>query len=224
MKLLFFIVFLATANMVLGQAGRAPIHDPPWLRGPNPCGSPVLDGLRFWWVASDNTANTPITNWIDRIQFSLLTNVVANAPTNSSAGAFFTGTNSMLGFVTQWQSSPTGTVFMIIQPEAVGFFGGLLIVSNSVGLFTASDNNIRYLNGVFNTAIKSFTPGVMLDFNVAIKTNDLSNLFFYVGWSGLGTQFYKGTIQEILVYSNELSAAQLTLLHCYGTNTYHYTP
>lgn len=65
MKWLFSIVLLAAVNVVCAQPQRAPIHDPPWLRGPSLLHMLVshwrmdeIEGIRF---DSHYTNHMPVT-------------------------------------------------------------------------------------------------------------------------------------------------------------------
>lgn len=193
---------------------------------------PSIPHLAYWWVASDITNNTTVTNWIDRIQGAIWTNgVAARQPTNSSVGVAFSGTSHLLTNTAPYTFNLTNDSLLILtRRNATGATFQDLIVDGSTerGPVIQTPSTKQFF--IRNTAAggRCEAPAVnaywdySLTFDVgAQKYTDWSNavsiaasiytaanpntfLMLELGndLSNIGSDQYSGSFQEILVYTN----------------------
>ena len=89
----------------------------------------VTFGLAYWWVSSDMITNITVTNWIDRIQASVWTNISTDTkcPTNSSLGCHFLRSSSqrltnaadVSTRASNYNGTDTNTMFFLVQPSSI---------------------------------------------------------------------------------------------------------
>ncbi len=206
------------------------------------------NALYAWWVASDLTANSLVgdTNpWIDRIQGVLLRQATANTyPTNESNGLRFNdfqwlsnsvvspGTNSTLSVIIHPTAFTTQNGDMCIYTSSANFvnslgvslsankftfytsgyndFGSTVILSNSYDVTLVQSNSTMYCytNGDFAATI-SVTP-----------PSDTGYQWRRLAFDSTADGKFTGWIREVLIWSNNLSSAQVSNVHTYRTNLY----
>lgn len=197
----------------------------------------ITNRIGYWWVSSDLTTNTPVTNWVDRIQgFVWGQGNVATQPTNSALGVGFGGSQSMTN--TGGHGSP-GASFFWIYEATVSSANAYLIGSPGGGGYGFVLNSLAWTQPGFPHSDLSsatiptgkledvewdgsnfFTNGV-LSVNVTMAGFDLTTLGSVNG----SIDFWKGYITEIGWWTNTVfDSVTVSNLHHYATNTYHFSP
>lgn len=211
-------------------------------------GPDTVSGLQFRWVASDLTVGAKVTNWVDRVQSAVWTNGASSLqPTNSASGVCFDGstvlTNAVITFTTaakpviwivaknmrnnnnfdSFLTSPSG-----LSP-GIEFSATFVADPNSLTHWFAAITNVYqdwYVPGngsAFSGVPLWYTNNVSTTHNSGLIASGTANIFNFAGQQAGGTKGYF-YVQEIAVYTNDLSSANRTTLHTYATNTYAFSP
>ncbi len=113
--------------------------------------SNIVTGIKYWWVSSDMVTNITVTNWIDRIQQSVWTNIstATTCPTNSSLGTHFLRTSSQrltnsvtVSLAGDGSSFDTNTQWFIVNLDTTPGFEDIL-----TGLPASSSPTVGFSSG-----------------------------------------------------------------------------
>lgn len=142
-----------------------------------PSGPPLF--LAYYWVASDMSNNIIVSNWVDRIQGSVWTNLnITTQPdiTNSSSGVHFTRSKAqtLTNNVNPIRYGGTGgdsyvSQWIILQREASGVFQDFLDYADSGDAEWGYDpgNNLFLFLNTHSLNTGAVTPGTIQDVAVA---------------------------------------------------------
>lgn len=189
-------------------------------------------------------------NWLDRIQgYGLGQATAANQPTNTPFGVRFTGTagyylTNQPTF--EWVdngAADQGAIWVAYFPLNQSAATGRMINDTSnYGLDATSVGALNYEGEVGSNprTFGGFYPTAILNTLAINITEGSTNAFYtntvlslgpttsgqpanaqtYVGWDASGVDYFAGYILEMAWFSNQLSAAEMTILHNYATNQY----
>lgn len=123
----------------------------------------LMPNLAEYWEFTDTThvltTNAAVTNWIGKLQGTVLTNGASSLrPTNSASGVGFSGTQVLTNLNFGIGSNWTVTVFVQYTLNNLGNFAGTLCGSNNIN----NDHHnfsILWASGGANKYAASFTAG-----------------------------------------------------------------
>ncbi len=244
------LLLLLSCGIALGQSPLLTGSGIDWTKAPSGVPGPSsVTNLAYWWVASDLTLNTKVTNWVDRIQGAVWTNGdTATQPTNSTSGVCFDTTTELTNSVLDLSGAPWNggaTWCAVIQPISVtpGVVSGVWIKdTRDFGIGFLSSGNAINVNS-FGVMFKGLTVkqdwmfpiaggGSSAYFTNNVQAHDGTggNLFNNKTYR-LASAVSGGTkgaffIQEFLIYTNLLATQSVNraTLHTYFTNTYNFAP
>lgn len=207
----------------------------------------TIPGMMFWWKATDISSNTAMTFWKDRIVGSTML-VNAGTITNNIQDVWFPGGNGGQGFnVTNVNigvdsgAPETNSFFVIFSPKGgaqAQIFDG---TADSTGYALHSNNHIFDEASAVDLTKSAISVGVYQDWiqattnlttplfprmycftNGAIAaTNTVTGISHLakVGTQNNGFSGYKGSISEIIIYTNYVfTLNDVSNLHYYRTN------
>ena len=246
------LIFLLSANACFGQLTMQQMQ--PFFNGNTSTSVPgpnSIPGLALWWVSSDLPVNPKVSVWTDRIQGKLWTNNnTGKQPTNSLTGVYFDGSTTVLtndGSFKLFSGVHSYTIYAVVKCVQDG--NG----ATQRAFFSQPNNTATAGLGVywFNHLCVNITGGTTYFVGI---TNNYQDFIFQssnVGntWrtnnvvTANGSQLQSGAdftmfnlgqnpsvangwfyLAEIGLYTNDLTAGQMTTLHTYATNTYSYAP
>lgn len=208
--------------------------------------------IRYYWVSEDLATNANVGAWTDRIQGNVAgQGDTSLRPTNYALGMYFNGssfylTNNPIFKMTNAVYTNSQSVFLILIPNsAPTTFGFMLGSSNSVTGDGFGNRDIAkwFVSGdAGSSTFDAYADGVACDVSFT-ATNQL-NIYYtngvvasgptsnqgvwrdqqFIGVLNTMSGYYKGYIREIIIFSNTLDSAQITMLHKYATNKYGYSP
>lgn len=181
MKWLLSIVLLSTIAVVCGQVQRAPIHDPPWLKGPS-----LLHGMVSHWRMDELSGirfDSHFTNHLPVTPSGFVTNVTGKV-TNFITGSVSNAIDFQGGYLElapgHWitPSNAFGTTFTFagwaLLDSVLGEQAFISQFEGAVGGYviqTSTTNLIFYVDGT--GALDSITANIFLQ---------TGTWYFFVAW------------------------------------------
>jgi hypothetical protein len=248
-KILFGLIFALLAGCWVAR-GQSFIGRPMLPLNASESYFPADAGMHLRWVATDLSA-TPVTNWTDRIQGSVMSQATAgNRPAwNLTNGVVFDGVDDFLT-ITNIPSFPTGgqsNWTALVVSKWYDLASGHMLIGNFAGgeiFIGTSSANYLYEGATGGNAIGQLSTN-LFDLFICRSTNAVNPYRAYTnglqGWQGSGgwnngyawprlgrgngNAPFSGQVHEIIVWTNYFwSAAQIARVHAYATNTYVVTP
>lgn len=206
-------------------------HDQPYLAQEFSKQGTGVAGLWYWWVSDDLGVGATVTNqYLDRIQ--QWPSIGYGSPTNSLKGVWFDGSSMYLS-----NGAPLNTLtangyvmFAAVTPYASDTALGAILCDGqgAYGIYTSGSSSLKKWAG--GNTIGAFSAGTEVTVAMVVQTNGTDTTyytngvasisdanegfnFYYCGRDGAATpNYFKGYIRELQVYTNSLTAANITTI------------
>lgn len=239
MRLLFLLLTLAATlaqGLIINPYYSAPVYNLP-------------AGIKHRWKASD-LSGSPVSTWTDSVSgFNMTQTTGSQQPTWDATGVIFDGVNDLL-VITNVASpvSPTAYACLVVLNFATvnateqvlcnsATGGNIFIGFNSAGCLyeggvgdaicgITTGNTMDILTTTFGSAPvgRTFTNGVE-GWNGAGTWNGGTTISKLGASSAAGANAVAATVKEVIIWTNTtFTAADVTAIHAYATNTYTFSP